>query len=138
MLNLTGDMLFIDKKSPPAAQRLALVAGGRAEARCRNGKSSKPGKCLKTRRVPTCPLHAVLGNRPQNARLSCNKRSHDQIDNIHTTFLLSQLPEALRANAKVIFRAQVDAVVSQTVRTSGVGFHRPLNNPKWTDAISRA
>ena len=44
------------------AQRFALVAGGRDESRCRNGKNPEPGKRQKTRRVPTCPLHALLGN----------------------------------------------------------------------------
>ena len=43
------------------AQRRALPAGGRDETRRRNGKSPKPRKRQKTRRVPTCPLHTLLG-----------------------------------------------------------------------------
>ena len=45
------------------AQRFALGAGGRAETRRRNGKKTQSREnAPKTRRVPTCPLHALLAS----------------------------------------------------------------------------
>ena len=60
MLNLTGDMLFIDKKSPPAAQRLALLALGRGWILFESRKNSKPEKCSKMPQNPQRPVHALL------------------------------------------------------------------------------
>ena len=40
--------------------RYPLGVGG--WIRRRNGKTQSQAKCLKTRRVPTCPLYALLGS----------------------------------------------------------------------------
>jgi len=62
-------MLFIDKKSPPAAQRLALLAGGRAWTLPGSSINSKLENCLEIAQTPTCPVHAVLGAVLQRAFL---------------------------------------------------------------------
>jgi len=56
-----------------SAQRLALPAGGWDETRRQNGKTQSREKCLKTRRVPTCPLHAMLGNHELARTLAIKK-----------------------------------------------------------------
>ncbi|HEV2876539.1 MAG TPA: hypothetical protein VGW09_04620 [Nitrososphaeraceae archaeon] len=52
------------------AQRLALLALGRAWIMLESRKNSKRGKCLKMPQNPQRPVHALLGGRRARPRLS--------------------------------------------------------------------
>jgi len=52
---------YLSSTIPPAAQRFALLALGRAWILFGSRENSKPEKCSKSRTVPTCRLHALFG-----------------------------------------------------------------------------
>jgi hypothetical protein len=53
------------------------------------GKTQSKKKCLKTRRVPTCPLHAMLGGFV--AQGSASENDHD---NFYTVIVQSPIYDA--------------------------------------------
>jgi len=63
-----------------AAQRFALLAGGRAWTMLGSRRNSKPEKCLNMVTNPTCPVHAVLARQDDLPMLDIMLHHHfDQV-----------------------------------------------------------